>query len=141
MAQQYFIVGQHDIDDRLVFGGLVERQLIKQGITLRELADRLGTSYEFVRRLVRGGTLLSPKRLPKLAKILDYPLDELRQVAMLESNRRRFGAIPATPFVEAETAQLVKLWSQLTFPQKDQFLIQLQAIANSNKRDKRKKNP
>ncbi len=142
MAQRYVIRDRDDVygnDNRPVFGELVASQLTKQGLALREFADRLGTSYEFARRLVRGVILPSPKRLPKIAKILDYPLDELRQVAISESTRRRFGTSLAIPIIATEIAQLAKLWSQLTLQQKDQFLIQLKAIAESNKRHGRPK--
>ena len=61
-------------------GTAVKRWLLDQGMTQRELAVRLGTSEQYLSKILYGDKPVG-KYLPALAEVLGMTSEELREMA------------------------------------------------------------
>jgi hypothetical protein len=64
-----------------------------QKITSRQLAPRIGCSYEFVRRMTRGESLPSAKLLGKICSLFRWSRTEANELVRVDECRRKFGTV------------------------------------------------
>ena len=66
----------------------------RKGFSIRALSEKLKTTYEHVRSIVRGNVVPSRYILRELAEVLDINLKELERVTTADKIRVKFGKIP-----------------------------------------------
>lgn len=70
------------------------RTIERQGISLTDLARRVNSTYEHIRRLVRGLSYPSPPLLHSIARELGDSSEKLQQIMELDKIYDKYGRIP-----------------------------------------------
>ncbi|HUK86717.1 MAG TPA: helix-turn-helix transcriptional regulator [Terriglobales bacterium] len=113
---------------------LVER-MNQLDLTLRQVAERTGLTYEHVRKLAKGAAFPSRLALRELCRVLALDLAEMDRRAVADRLERKYGGIPhALAGKHPELSLLAPWWDLLTEEQKTSFRIQIRSVAESNQR-------
>ena len=113
---------------------LVER-MNQLDLTLRQVAERTGLTYEHVRKLAKGAAFPSRLALRELCRVLSLDLAEMDRRAIADRLEKKYGGIPAAlAGRHPELALLAPWWDLLTEEQKTSFRIQIRSVAESNQR-------
>ena len=113
---------------------LVER-MNQLDLTLRQVAERTGLTYEHVRKLAKGAAFPSRLALRELCRVLSLDLAEMDRRAVADRLERKYGGIPhALAGKHPELSLLAPWWDLLTEEQKTSFRIQIRSVAESNQR-------
>lgn len=67
-----------------IFGEVLKKNRLKQNLTLFDVAKAINTSPQFVKNMESGKSLISSKKLHKLAKTLDIEVDVLLNIVTHE---------------------------------------------------------
>ena len=121
---------QNTFAERLQF--LMEHHDPPYGI--KELADELQTSYEHVRKMVRGLTVPSHFIVQNLATLFEVDAMELNMMAKQDNFRRKFGSEAPTPIFHPEVQPFAAAWTLLTEQQKDVLLTTLKDFLSKNRK-------
>jgi hypothetical protein len=65
--------------------------MAKSRLSQKMTAVRLGCSYEYVRKMVRGESLPAPMLLTRMCSIFHWNLKEVQRLLRLDDCRRKFG--------------------------------------------------
>jgi ribosome-binding protein aMBF1 (putative translation factor) len=65
--------------------------MAKSGLSQKMTAVRLGCSYEYVRKMIRGESLPSPSLLNKLCSIFHWKTKKIERLVHLDKCRRQYG--------------------------------------------------
>lgn len=113
---------------------LVER-MNQLDLTLRQVAERTGLTYEHVRKLAKGAAFPSRLALRELCRVLSLDHAEMDRRAVADRLERKYGGIPhALAGKHPELSLLAPWWDLLTEEQKTSFRIQIRSVAESNQR-------
>jgi transcriptional regulator with XRE-family HTH domain len=115
---------------RALAGRMNERDL-----SIRNLAERTGLTYEHIRKLVKGAAYPSRLALREICRILELPEGEMQQQIVADRLEKKYGGIPhALAGKHPELSLLARWWDLLTPAQKDMFRIQIKSIAEANQK-------
>ena len=113
---------------------LVER-MNQLDLTLRQVAERTGLTYEHVRKLAKGAAFPSRLALRELCRVLTLDPAEMDRRAVADRLEKKYGGIPhALAGKHPELSLLAPWWDLLTEEQKTSFRIQIRSVAESNQR-------
>lgn len=115
-------------------GDVLNEHLQKLKLSIADLAEKLGTSYEHVRGMVNGNTLPSKLMVKALAEALKMKHEELDRIVTADRIRVKFGTIPLElAGKNPELEPLERIWNHLSTDHKADLVAQAQAWA---KRDR-----
>ncbi len=111
---------------------LVER-MHQLDVTIRQLAERSGLTYEHIRKLAKGEAFPSRLALRQLCLLLRLDSGEMERLAVADRLEKKYGGIPhALAGKHPELSLLEPWWDRLTEQQKSSFRIQIKSVAESN---------
>lgn len=103
-------------------------------LSIAELAEKVGTSYEYVRKIVKGDTVPSEFMVRELSEALKINRAELERLTVADRIRVKFGTIPLElAGKNPELEPLERVWNHLSQEHKADLIAQAQAWA---KRDR-----
>lgn len=118
---------------KTLFGAELQRLLDEKGMSLRDLSDKVGGTYEYSRLLVRGDNLPSAFYLRALSSVLKVDFDDLDAIVKRDRFNRDFGSMMSTTVPEAalppDLAQFHRTWPHLNQKQKEMLLQMLAVFA------------
>jgi transcriptional regulator with XRE-family HTH domain len=115
-------------------GELLTKRMAELKVSKRELAETVGTTYEYVRRMVNGDAVPSRLMVRPLAEALKINKEELDRIATADRIRIKFGTIPLElAGKNPELEPLERVWNYLSQDHKADLIAQAQAWA---KRDR-----
>jgi transcriptional regulator with XRE-family HTH domain len=115
-------------------GDVLTEQMQKLKMSIADLAEKLGTSYEHVRGMVKGNTLPSKLMVQALADALKMKCEELNRIVTADRIRVKFGTIPLElAGKNPELEPLERVWKYLSQEHKADLIAQAGAWA---KRDR-----
>lgn len=123
--------------------GHLARKLIarmaEKKLDLHELADRVDSGYENIRKVIRSKGFPSRHVLKEIAKVLDLDFQDLYSLMVSDQLSKKFGDIPARlSGRNAELAPIEELWPYLTDEQKTQLISIAHVMASTNSPQKRR---
>jgi plasmid maintenance system antidote protein VapI len=115
-------------------GDVLTEQMQKHKMSISDLAEKLGTSYEHVRSMSKGNTLPSKLMVQALAEALKMKREDLDRIVTADRIRIKFGTISSELFGKnPELEPLERIWNHLSQDHKADLIAQAQAWA---KRDR-----
>jgi len=112
---------------------LVER-MNQVDLTIRQLAQRTGLTYEHIRKLAKGEAHPSRLALQELCRVLQLELARMETLAVADRIEKKYGGIPhELAGHHPELSLLAPWWDMLTQEQKDFFRIEIRGVAESNR--------
>src|ERR1700737_3048184 len=72
-------------------GKMIQQEMDKKGWNVQNLTDEVGSTYEYVRKVVRGLTLPSKYMLHTIASKLDMKVEELERAMVEDSILHKHG--------------------------------------------------
>lgn len=113
---------------------LVER-MNELDLTVKQVAERTGMTYEHIRKLVKGAAYPSKLALREVCRVLDLDVRKTDSLAVADRIEKKYGGIPhALAGKHPELSLLAASWDQLTEEQKTSFRIQIKSVAEANQR-------
>lgn len=118
---------------------LVER-MNQLDLTIRQLAQRTGLTYEHIRKLAKGEAHPSRLALQELCRALQLEPARLETLAVADRIEKKYGGIPhALAGQHPELSLLAPWWDMLTGEQKDFFRIEIRSVAEANRQQPSRK--
>lgn len=103
-------------------------------LSIADVAKRLGTSYEYVRRIAKGKAVPSESMVKALAGVLRMDATELERHATADRIRFKFGTIPLElAGKNPELEPLERIWNLLTKEHKLDLIAQAQVWAERDR--------
>jgi transcriptional regulator with XRE-family HTH domain len=121
--------------------GLLARKLQDllnaKNLSITNLSESLGISYEHVRKIVKGETTPSRHVVRELSLILDVDEDDLSDLANKDRALRKFGVVgmEAAAWVE-DVAPIGMVWKDLSEAHRDDLLLLARRWANQDREKK-----
>jgi transcriptional regulator with XRE-family HTH domain len=104
-------------------------------LTIRQLAERSGLTYEHIRKLVKGAAHPSSLALREVCGVLNLDVAAMERLAVADRIEKKYGGIPhALAGKHPELSLLAPWWDRLTQEQKEFFRIEIKSVAESNRR-------
>lgn len=120
------------------FGEEMQKKMDALGLSIRDVSDKLGATYEYVRRMVRGMSLPSKYMIVSLEEILQWPRDEMRLLTVSDKLEREHGGIPELlAGKNPELAPFEHGWPMLLDQEKEVLISQLNTFVRQHKRHAR----
>ena len=111
---------------------LVERMNLRD-LTIRQLAERTGLTYEHIRKLAKGAAYPSKLAMRELCNVLGLEVRKMDLLAVADRLEKKYGGIPhELAGKHPELSLLARWWDLLTEEQKTSFRIQIKSVAESN---------
>jgi transcriptional regulator with XRE-family HTH domain len=108
----------------------------EKGMSIKELAEKSDTTYEHIRKILRGGSFPSKYMIRVLSELLNIKKSELEQLVAADQIRQKYGKIPAIlSGKNPELEPVERIWNNLTPAQQADFVAQMQAVAKRNKKE------
>ncbi len=108
-------------------------------VSVAELAERVGSSYEYVRRLTKGMSFPSKLMLRAIASELDEDPKQLERLAIADRLIRKYGDIPGEiANRNPELGPIEAVWEWLTPQQKEDIKLMIQSLAKRNRLESRR---
>src|SRR5438105_15652170 len=102
-------------------------------LTIRQLAQRTGLTYEHIRKVVKGIAYPSEFALRELCRVLELEVSRMEPLAVADRIEKKYGGIPhALAGNHPELSLLAPWWDRLTEEQKQSFRIQIKSVADAN---------
>jgi transcriptional regulator with XRE-family HTH domain len=109
---------------------LLRKRMGESKVSIGDLAQNVGATYEHVRMIVRGRTTPSKVMVRALADALKLNRDELERIATADRIRLKFGKIPLElSGKNPELEPLERIWKDLSEEHKLDLIAQAQAWA------------
>jgi ribosome-binding protein aMBF1 (putative translation factor) len=113
---------------------IVSEAMEKQKVEIRDLAEKLGVTYETVRGIVRGLVVPSKFVLKPIADALGLDDEELGKAAVADRIRKKYGTVPLViAGKNPELEPIERVWQHLTNEHKQDLVGMAQMYA---KRDR-----
>ena len=104
-------------------------------LTIRQLAQRTGLTYEHIRKLAKGEAHPSRLALREICGVLQLEPGRMESLAIADRIEKKYGGIPhALAGQHPELSLLAPWWDLLTEEQKDFFRIEIRGVAEANRR-------
>jgi transcriptional regulator with XRE-family HTH domain len=105
-------------------------------LSIRQLALRVGVTYEQIRKVSRGESAPSALLLKELCAILDLDLEKMTEKLAADKIERKYGELPALMSGKnPELAPLELVWPRLTEAQKKDLIHWAQHWARQNRKE------
>ncbi len=116
------------------------KRMEELNLSIAELAQKVGATYEHVRSLVRGKAVPSRLMVQALADALKINKAELERLATADRIRAKFGKIPLElSGKNPELEPLERVWDHLSKEHKADLIAHAQAWARDREASKRRK--
>jgi transcriptional regulator with XRE-family HTH domain len=120
-------------------GDALSERMRQLNVSIREVATKVGTSYEHVRNIVKGNAVPSKLMVRALAEALRMDKEELERIATADRIRIKFGTIPLElAGKNPELEPLERIWKQLSQEHKGDLIVQAQAWAKRDRESVKK---
>lgn len=120
-----------------LFAQTVQRRMDELNLSIRELADKTGSTYENIRKIVRGTSLPSKYFVRTIAHVLGLDEGEMTDMVAADKIKHKFGGVPELLAKKnPELVPIERLWSALTTAQKDNVLEMVRTYAKRNREKK-----
>lgn len=117
------------------FANALAAAMRDQKIEIRELASKLGTSYEHIRKLVKGVAFPSRWLLKEICDELSLDYSNTEQMVVADRIENKWGGIPHQLVGKhPELSLLAPMWDALTDDQKDMVKSTVRNFAVQNHR-------
>lgn len=108
----------------------LNEQMERKGLSIKDVADKAGSTYEHVRNIVRGNVVPSKYMLRTLSDILGLNQKELEKIAVADRIRIKYGSIPLElSGKNPEIEPIERDWGKLTDAHKKDIITMVQAYA------------
>ena len=119
---------------------LLLKRMGESKLSIGDLAQNLGTTYEHVRMIVRGKTIPSKLMVGTLADALKINRDQLERLAIADRIRLKFGKIPLElSGKNPELEPLERIWKHLSEEHKADLVAQAEAWAKRDRETAKKR--
>jgi hypothetical protein len=120
-----------------LFGQKMQEHMDTLHLEIRDVADQVGSTYEYMRKLVRGLSLPSKYMVGTLSGVLQWDKEEMMRLMAADRIRKEHGDIPLelsgkNPKVEP----FERGWDRLTEQQQEILLGQLNTFLKQNRKHK-----
>jgi transcriptional regulator with XRE-family HTH domain len=110
----------------------------KPQMEIRDLSDALGSTYEYVRKMVRGLSLPSKYMLRSIAQVFKADLHELERLVAADRIKKEHGDIPfELSGKNPEIEPFERGWDKLTKDQKASLTTMLKQFLTQNRKHAR----
>lgn len=119
--------------------GIIQQAMDKKKLSIREVAEKLGTTYEHVRGVVRGLTVPSDLALKELCRALDIDFGAVAKLVVADRILAKYGTIPLElAGKNPELEPIERVWDRLSNEHKSTLVMMAQTFANKDKASTRK---
>lgn len=113
---------------------VITEAMKEKGLGINDLAKQLDTSYEHMRRIVRGEGTPSKFVLKALCLALKLPYRELQDLVSADAIQRKYGTLPLVMAGKKPGMEpLERVWDDLTEQQQQDILAMAQSWAKRAK--------
>jgi len=120
------------------FGEMLQGKMAEKQLSIRELSAAVGSTYEYIRKLVRGLALPSKYMINTLAPILDMDVAEAQRLIDTDKLAKKFvGFTVEVAGKNPELESMERGWQDLTDSQKEALLMQFKTYIAQNKKHRR----
>jgi transcriptional regulator with XRE-family HTH domain len=121
------------------FAEAVQDQMDTLKLSIRDVAIKTDSTYEHVRKLLRGGSFPSKYFLRVLAEVLELDINDLERLLTADKIQHKFGTIPMElagkkPGMEP----LERVWDNLSSAHQSALIEQAQSLAKMDKRERKR---
>ena len=121
-------------------GEVLTERMQELKLSIADLAEKVGTSYEHVRNVAKGNAVPSKLMVRALADALKIKADELDRIVTADRIRVKFGTIPLElAGKNPELEPLERVWNHLSQEHKADLIAQAQAWAKRDREASRKR--
>lgn len=121
-----------------MFGEEMQKRMDEKSLSIKDVADGAGSTYEYIRKLVRGISLPSKYMINTLATVLDWDSDDMLRLMASDQIRKKHGNIPLElSGKNPELDPFEKAWPMLSKQEKEILLGQLNTFVRQYKKHKR----
>ncbi len=123
------------------FGVVLYKAMQRKGIdNLKELAAQSNSTYEHMRKLLKGLAYPSEHLLRRLCGVLDLKYGEMEKLVFADRLQHKYGKLPhLLAGKNPELDPIEKDWDALKDDQKEAAKAMIHAWARQNRRQRRKK--
>jgi transcriptional regulator with XRE-family HTH domain len=105
-----------------------------QGLSIRDLAEKVDVTYEHIRGIVRGHVVPHKFLLKAISDALGLDEHELQKTAVADSIEKKHGKIPLElSGKNPELEPIERAWAHLSPEHKDDLIMMAQTFARSDK--------
>jgi len=116
----------------------VQAAMDVQGLSIRDVAEKAGSTYEHVRNIVRGNVVPSKHYLRTLVDVLSLDLKEMEKLATADRIRTKYGKIPLElAGKNPELEPIERAWSHLSDQHKQDLVAMAQTFSKRDKAETR----
>jgi transcriptional regulator with XRE-family HTH domain len=120
-------------------GDLISARMRELKLSIADVAKKLGTSYEHIRKLAKGQVVPSKSMVKSLAVVLKIEANEFERVAIADRIRLKFGTIPLEMAGKnPELEPLERVWNHLSQDHKADLIAQAEAWAKRDRETAKK---
>jgi transcriptional regulator with XRE-family HTH domain len=120
-------------------GEMLTERMRDLKLSIRDIAAKVGTSYEHVRSVVNGKAVPSDLMARALADALKINKEELKRVVTADRIRKKFGTIPLEiAGKNPELEPLERVWNHLSQNHKADLIAQAEAWAKRDRETTKK---
>jgi|ERR1019366_1362303 transcriptional regulator with XRE-family HTH domain len=117
------------------FGEMLQNAMADKDMSIRDLAEQIGSTYEYMRKLVRGLALPSRYMLNTLVPLLKFDRDAADRLIAADKIEKQHGSIPLElSGKDPELEPLERDWKSLTDQQKELLMSQFKSFIVTNKK-------
>lgn len=122
------------------FALLVQEAMKDQSMSLKDLNESLGITYEHVRKIVKGLTIPSAETAKKFAEVLKLNIKELVDTAMEDKLISKFGSVASkVAGRNPELDPIDAVWDLLTPDDKQEIFGLVNMKANHRRANQKRK--
>ncbi len=123
--------GEPDSSDH--FAQELKIRMLKLGLSIKDVANESGATYEHIRKLCKGLALPSPQLMHHLAKIVGFKVEDAEKMVVADHINAKFGKMPA--MISGKNPELLPIenvWGSLNAGQKQDLVLMAQSMAKRN---------
>ena len=117
-----------------MLSGRLNAAMEEQNVSIRDLARATESSYENIRRIVKGTTVPSQHLLRAISDVLGLNKDELSKIAKADKIRQKFGTVPLELSGKKPSLEPVeRIWDELSEQQQQAVINMTHGWARQNR--------
>lgn len=124
---------------RTRFSEIVEDKMDDLGLSINDVAGQVGSTYEHIRKIVRGSSPVVSKYLVKeICRVLKLDYEEMEPILNADKIHAKYkGKLPKElTDKNPELEPIERSWPKLTKAQKEDFIAQIAAVAKRNRTER-----
>lgn len=116
---------------------MLQNVMADKNVSIRDLAEHIGSTYEYMRKLVRGLALPSKYMLNTLAPYLGFDIEAAQRLIAADKIIKQHGVIPLElSGKDPELEPLERDWQSLSREQKATIMSLFHSFIAQNKRNR-----